>query len=149
ERLDLTSLKYCVSGGAPLPLEVKQAFEALTGAKGVEGYGLSEASPIVTCNPLDGPVKAGSIGQPLRGTVVSLRDLADPATEVPPGEKGEICVKGPQVMQGYWNRPEETVQQFVDGFLRTGDVATMDEDGFLFIVDRIKDLIIASGYNVY
>ena len=146
---DLSSLKYCVSGGAPLPLEVKQRFEALTGCKVVEGYGLSEASPVVTCNPPDGPVKAGSIGQPLPGTIVSLRDLADPAKEVEPGEKGEICVKGPQVMKGYWRRPEETASQFVGDFLRTGDVATMDDEGFIFIVDRIKDLIISSGYNVY
>jgi long-chain acyl-CoA synthetase len=146
---DLTSLKYCVSGGAPLPIDVKQTFEALTGCKVVEGYGLSEASPVVTCNPVDGPVKPGSIGQPLPGTIVSLRDLADPAVEVPPGEKGEICVKGPQVMKGYWRRPEETASQFVGDFLRTGDVATMDEEGFVFIVDRIKDLIICSGYNVY
>jgi long-chain acyl-CoA synthetase len=146
---DLSSLKYCVSGGAPLPLEVKQKFEALTGCKVVEGYGLSEASPVVTCNPPDGPVKAGSIGQPLPGTVVSLRDLADPSREVPLGEKGELCVKGPQVMKGYWKRPDETASQFVDGFLRTGDVATMDDEGFIYIVDRIKDLIISSGYNVY
>jgi long-chain acyl-CoA synthetase len=146
---DLSSLKYCVSGGAALPLEVKQRFEAITGCKVVEGYGLSEASPVVTCNPPEGPVKSGSIGQPLPGTIVSLRDLADPATEVPPGEKGEICVKGPQVMKGYWKRPAETASQFVGDFLRTGDVATMDEEGFIFIVDRIKDLIISSGYNVY
>jgi long-chain acyl-CoA synthetase len=146
---DLSSLKYCVSGGAPLPIEVKREFEALTGCKVVEGYGLSEASPVVTCNPPDGPVKAGSIGQPLPGTVVSLRDLADPAVEVPVGEKGEICVKGPQVMMGYWGRPQETAQQRVGEFLRTGDVGIMDEEGFIFIVDRIKDLIISSGYNVY
>ena len=146
---DLSSLKYCVSGGAPLPIEVKQRFEALTGCKVVEGYGLSEASPVVTCNPPDGPVKPGSIGQPLPGTIVSLRDLADPTKEVEPGEKGEICVKGPQVMKGYWKRPEETASQLVGDFLRTGDVATMDDEGFIFIVDRIKDLIISSGYNVY
>jgi long-chain acyl-CoA synthetase len=146
---DLSSLKYCVSGGAPLPLEVKQKFEALTGCRVVEGYGLSEASPVVTCNPPDGPVKAGSIGQPLPGTIVSLRDLADPSREVPLGEKGELCVKGPQVMKGYWKRPEETASQLVDGFVRTGDVATMDDEGFIYIVDRIKDLIISSGYNVY
>jgi long-chain acyl-CoA synthetase len=146
---DLSSLRYCVSGGAPLPVDVKNRFEAATGCKVVEGYGLSEASPAVTCNPPDGRVKAGSIGQPLPGTVVSLRDLADPATEVPLGEKGEICVKGPQIMLGYWKRPEETADQFVGDFLRTGDVGIMDEDGFVFIVDRIKDLIISSGYNVY
>jgi long-chain acyl-CoA synthetase len=146
---DLSSLKYCVSGGAALPVEVKEKFERLTGCKVVEGYGLSEASPSVTCNPVEGPVKAGSIGQPLPGTIVSLRDLADPTKEVPLGEKGEICVNGPQVMKGYWKRPEETASQFVGDFLRTGDVGIMDAEGFIFIVDRIKDLIICSGYNVY
>jgi long-chain acyl-CoA synthetase len=146
---NLSSLKFCLSGGAPLPIDVKQKFEKLTGCKLVEGYGLSEASPSVTCNPLEGAVKEGSIGQPLPGTIVSLRDLADPTQEVPQGEKGEICISGPQVMKGYWNRPEETANQFVGGFLRTGDVGIMDQDGFIFIVDRIKDLIICSGYNVY
>jgi long-chain acyl-CoA synthetase len=146
---DLSSLKYCVSGGAPLPVDVKERFEKTTGCKVVEGYGLSEASPSVTCNPVEGPVKSGSIGQPLPGTIVSLRDLADPTQEVPLGEKGEICVKGPQVMKGYWKRPDETANQFVGDFLRTGDVGVMDEEGFIFIVDRIKDLIICSGYNVY
>ena len=146
---DLSSLKYCVSGGAPLPVDVKERFEKLTGCKVVEGYGLSETSPSVTCNPVEGPVKSGSIGQPLPGTIVSLRDLADPTKEVPLGEKGEICVKGPQVMKGYWKRPAETAEQFVGDFLRTGDVGVMDEEGFIYIVDRIKDLIICSGYNVY
>jgi long-chain acyl-CoA synthetase len=146
---DLTSLKFCLSGGAPLPLEIKQRFEAMTGCSLVEGYGLSEASPSVTCNPLAGPVKAGSIGLPLPETIVSLRDLADPTREVAQGEKGELCVKGPQVMKGYWKKPDETRAQFVGDFLRTGDVGRMDEDGFLYIEDRIKDLIICSGYNVY
>jgi long-chain acyl-CoA synthetase len=146
---DLTSLKFCLSGGAPLPLEVKQKFETTTGCKLVEGYGLSEASPVVTCNPIDGPIVPGSIGLPLPGTVVSLRSLADPNQPVAPGERGELCVKGPQVMSGYWNKPEETAGQFVGEFLRTGDVAIMDENGFFQIVDRIKDLIICSGYNVY
>jgi long-chain acyl-CoA synthetase len=146
---DLSSLKFCLSGGAPLPLEVKQRFERLTGCKLVEGYGLSEASPVVTCNPIDGPVKENSIGLPLPGTIVSLRAIDDPNKEVPLGEKGEICVLGPQVMKGYWTKPEETAGQFVGPYLRTGDVARMDEDGFIFIEDRIKDLIISSGYNVY
>jgi long-chain acyl-CoA synthetase len=146
---DFSSLKFCLSGGAPLPLEVKAQFETLTNCKLVEGYGLSEASPVVTCNPLVGPVKPGSIGLPLPATVVSLRDLADPEREVPLGEKGEICVRGPQVMKGYWNKPAETADAFVGEFLRTGDVARMDEDGYLYIEDRIKDLIICSGYNVY
>jgi long-chain acyl-CoA synthetase len=146
---DLSSLKFCLSGGAALPIEVKQRFEAVTGCKVVEGYGLSESSPVVTCNPLDGPVKPGSIGMPLPGTVISLRDLGDPTKEVPVGEKGEICISGPQVMLGYYKRPQDTAEQMVDAFLRTGDVARMDEQGFFFIEDRIKDLIISSGFNVY
>lgn len=149
KKYDLTSLKFCLSGGAPLPLEVKQKFEASTGCKLVEGYGLSEASPVVTCNPLDGSAPPGSIGLPLPGTIVSLRNLADPSQPVAPGERGELCVKGPQVMRGYWNKPEETANQFAGDFLRTGDVAIMDDNGFFQIVDRIKDLIICSGYNVY
>jgi long-chain acyl-CoA synthetase len=146
---DLSSLKFCLSGGAALPLEVKQRFEHLTGCNLVEGYGLSEASPVVTANPLGGPVKEGSIGQPIPQTIVSLRALDDPTKEVPRGEKGELCVKGPQVMKGYWKKPQETADQFIGDYLRTGDVAIMDEEGFFFIVDRIKDLIICSGYNVY
>ncbi len=146
---DLTSLKFCLSGGAPLPLEVKQKFEAVTGCKLVEGYGLSEASPVLTCNPLEGPPHPGSIGLPFPQTIISLRSLADPTVEVAPGERGELCVKGPQVMRGYWKKPAETEAQFVGDFLRTGDVAIMDENGFFQIVDRIKDLIICSGYNVY
>ena len=147
---DLSSLKFCLSGGAPLLLETKQRFEALTGCSVVEGYGLSETSPAVTANPIGGPVKELSIGQPLPATRVSLRNPADPLQQVPQGDKGEICVSGPQVMQGYWQKSDETRDVFtLDGFLRTGDIATMDEDGFIYIVDRIKDLIICSGYNVY
>jgi long-chain acyl-CoA synthetase len=146
---DLKCLKFCISGGAALPMEVRERFEATTGCSLVEGYGLSEASPVVTCNPLEGPVKAGSIGLPLPATIISLRDLSDPTREVARGERGEVCVAGPQVMRGYWNRPAETAAQFTGSFLRTGDVGVMDEDGFFYIVDRIKDLIICSGYNVY
>ena len=146
---NLSSLNFCISGGAPLPLEVKLKFEALTGCKVVEGYGLSETSPVLTCNPLEGRVIAGSIGPPLPQTVISLRAIDDPSREVPQGERGELCAKGPQVMKGYWKRPTETASQFIGDFLRTGDVAVMDEFGFFQIVDRIKDLIICSGYNVY
>jgi long-chain acyl-CoA synthetase len=148
-KFDVSSLKFCISGGAPLPLEVKLKFEELTKAQVVEGYGLSEASPVVTCNPLDGPVIAGSIGPPVPNTIVSLRDLEDPSKEVAKGERGELCVKGPQVMKGYWKKPGETAGQFIGEYLRTGDVAVMDDNGFFFIVDRIKDLIICSGFNVY
>ncbi|MBU2533547.1 MAG: long-chain fatty acid--CoA ligase, partial [Alphaproteobacteria bacterium] len=146
---DLSSLKFCLSGGAALPLEVKNTFERLTGCTVVEGYGLSETSPVLTCNPLLGPVKENSIGLPFPQTILTLRDINDPTREVPLGEEGEICVAGPQVMKGYWNKPEETANAFVGEFFRTGDVAVMDEDGFFYIVDRIKDLIICSGYNVY
>ena len=146
---DLSSLKFCISGGAPLPLEVKLKFEALAGCKVVEGYGLSETSPVLTCNPLEGRVSPGSIGPPLPQTIISLRAIDDPSREVPQGERGELCAAGPQVMKGYWKRPTETASQFIGGFLRTGDVALMDEFGFFQIVDRIKDLIICSGYNVY
>lgn len=146
---DLSSLRFCLSGGAPLPMEIKLKFEAASGSKVVEGYGLSETSPVLTCNPIQGPPVSGSIGPPLPGTIISLRNIDDPATEVPPGERGELCAKGPQIMKGYWNKPEETEKQFVGDFLRTGDVAVMDARGYFSIVDRIKDLIICSGYNVY
>jgi long-chain acyl-CoA synthetase len=146
---DLSSLRFCISGGAPLPVEIKLSFEAASGSKVVEGYGLSEASPVLTCNPITGEPIPGSIGPPVPGTIISLRDIDDPTREVPQGERGELCAKGPQIMKGYWKKPEETEKQFVGDFLRTGDVAIMDERGFFSIVDRIKDLIICSGYNVY
>ena len=149
DRYDLSSLQLCISGGAALPVEVKREFERLTGCRIIEGYGLSECSPAVTCTPVAGGAKEGSIGLPVPGTVVEVHDLEQPGRLLPPGEKGEICVRGPQVMAGYWNRPEETAQTMVDGALRTGDVGYMDEDGHVFLVDRIKDLIICSGYNVY
>jgi long-chain acyl-CoA synthetase len=145
---DLTSLEYCISGGAALPLEVKHDFEALCGCSLVEGYGLSETSPVVTCN-LPEIEREGSIGLPLPGTEISIRSLDDPHREMPRGEPGEICIAGPQVMTGYWNRPQETEGSFVGRFFRTGDVGYMDEDGYIFIVDRIKDMINASGFKVY
>ncbi len=146
---DLSSLRFCISGGAPLPLEVKRDFERVSGCKLVEGYGLSETSPITHINPVGAAVKEGSIGLPVPGTIMSLRDLGAPEREVPLGQRGEICIFGPQVMKGYWNRPRETADVFTGEFLRTGDVAYMDADGFTFIVDRIKDLILCSGFNVY
>ena len=145
---NLSSLKYCISGGAALPVEVKRDFEGLTGCKLVEGYGLSETSPVATCNPLKGG-KEGSIGVPFphdcdrgarhRGTVALL----------PIGEKGEICIRGPQVMAGYWKRPEATENVMIDGALRTGDVGYLDDEGYAYLIDRLKDLIICGGYNVY
>jgi len=149
EKIDFSFIHACISGGAALPAEVRQSFEALTGARVVEGYGLSEASPIITCNPIDGLNKAGSAGLPFPGTVIEIRDLDDPHRILGVGERGEICARGPQVMKGYWNRPKETEAVFVDGALRTGDVGYLDEDGYLFIVDRIKDMILSGGYNVY
>ena len=146
---DLSHFKFCISGGAPLPLEVKREFERMSGCALVEGYGLSETSPVTHINPVAGPIKEGSIGLPVPGTIMSLRDLGDPSKEVPLGEKGEICIAGPQVMKGYWKKPGETAATFVGEFFRTGDVAYMDSDGFTFIVDRIKDLILCSGFNVY
>lgn len=148
-KFDLSSLKRCISGGAPLPVEVKHAFEAATGCKLVEGYGLSESSPIATCNPLFGVNKAGSIGIPVPRTVIEIVSLEDRTTVLPVGERGEVCIRGPQVMKGYWNRPEESAEALAGGRLHTGDVGTMDEDGYTFIVDRIKDMILCSGFNVY
>lgn len=145
---DLSSLEYCLSGGAALPLEVKHGFQALCGCSVVEGYGLSETSPVVSCN-LPEIEREGSIGLPLPATEISVRSLDDPSVEVADGETGEICVAGPQVMTGYWQKPEETEGSFVGRFFRTGDVGYMDPDGFIFIVDRIKDMINASGFKVY
>ena len=145
----LRSLKFSISGGAPLPFDVRQRFEARTGARVVEGYGLSEASPIITCNPVEGATKPNSAGTAFPGTSIEIRDVDDPHKLLPTGERGEICARGPQVMKGYWNRPEATEAVFVDGALRTGDVGYLDEDGYLFIVDRIKDMILCGGYNVY
>jgi len=150
DKYDVRSISKCMSGGAPLPVEVKQRFEKLTGCKLFEGYGLSETSPVATCNPVVSGNRAGSIGLPLPGTYVSIRSLEDPTQEVPQGERGEVCIKGPQVMLGYWNRPEDTDKVMLpDGFMRTGDVGIMDSDGFFSIVDRIKDMILYNGYNVY
>ena len=149
KKYDLTSLRYCISGGAPLPVEVKKTFEAQTGAVVVEGYGLTESSPVLCCNPRVGENKAGSIGMPFPQTVV---EIIDPETgeEVARGERGELCARGPQVMKGYWKRPEDNEKTLQDGDrLHTGDIATMDDDGYFFIVDRIKDMIITNGYNVY
>jgi long-chain acyl-CoA synthetase len=149
EKHDLTSIKACISGGASLPVDVKQTFERLTGCKLVEGYGLSESSPVATCNPLDGVNKTGSIGLPVPGTTLDIVSLEDRTKLLPQGERGEVCISGPQVMKGYWNKPEETADALVDGRLHTGDVGYVDEDGYVFIVDRIKDLILAGGYNIY
>ncbi len=148
-RVDISSLRVCVSGGAPLPAEIRERFQKLTGCRIIEGYGLTEASPAVSSNPPDGEVRADSVGIVLQDTTVEIRALDDISQILPAGERGEICVRGPQVMKGYLNREAETQDVFVDGALRTGDVGYLDADGYLFITDRIKDLIICSGYNVY
>ncbi|HEY0901303.1 MAG TPA: AMP-binding protein, partial [Micavibrio sp.] len=148
-KYDLRSLKYCVSGGAPLPVEVKKSFEANTGCVVVEGYGLTEATPVVCVNPVVGKNKPGSIGLPLPGTMVEIINPDDKTTPMPVGERGELCVRGPQVMKGYWNNQAATDDVIRNGRLHTGDIAKIDEDGYVYIVDRIKDLIIVNGYNVY
>jgi long-chain acyl-CoA synthetase len=150
QRIDLTSIKSCISGGAPLPLEVKSKFEAATHCTVVEGYGLSETSPVVACNPLRGVNKPGSVGLPLPGTVIEIVSLDDPTKAMPTGERGEVVVRGPQVMAGYWHQPQASAEVLrADGGLRTGDVGYLDGDGYLFLVDRIKDMIIAGGYKIY
>lgn len=146
---NLRSLRACISGGAPLPVEVKKKFEATTGCVVVEGYGLTESSPVVSANPVVGLNKAGAIGLPFPGTYVEIINPDDKTTRLGVGERGELCVRGPQVMAGYWNKPEETAAVLKDGLLYTGDVAIMDSDGYIFIVDRIKDMIITNGHNVY
>ena len=147
---DFSSLKFCLSGGAPMPAEVKSSFEKKTGAKLVaEGYGLTEFAPVVTCNPITPKARAGSIGLPLPLTTVEIISLEDGVTPVKTGEKGEVCASGPQMMQGYYKKPEETAKVIKNGRLHTGDVGYMDEDGFVYVVDRVKDMILVGGYNVY
>ncbi|MCS7225122.1 MAG: long-chain fatty acid--CoA ligase [Armatimonadetes bacterium] len=150
QKLDISSLKVCVSGGAPLPREIHDRFVRATGAKLVEGYGLSEASPVTHVNPIwDGENRIGSIGLPLPDTDCRIVDLETGTQDLPPGQEGELLIRGPQVMKGYWNRPDETAHTLRDGWLYTGDVASMDEDGYFRIVDRKKDLVIVGGFNVY
>ncbi|MEO0150531.1 MAG: long-chain fatty acid--CoA ligase [candidate division WOR-3 bacterium] len=148
EKYNLSSIKLCLSGAAPLPVEVKNRFEKLTGAKLIEGYGLSEASPVTHANPIYGENREGSIGLPLPDTEAKIVDI-NTNEELPPGKEGELIIRGPQVMKGYWNREEETKETIKDGWLYTGDIAKMDEDGYFYIVDRKKDMIIVHGFNVY
>jgi long-chain acyl-CoA synthetase len=148
-RYDLRSLKGAVSGAAPIPLEVQRRFEELTGARVIEGYGLTEASPVTHCVPMLAEHSPGSIGVPLPSTEAAIFDQATGRTRLGPGETGELAVRGPQVMRGYWQRPEETADALRDGWLFTGDIARQDADGFFSIVDRKKDMIITGGMNVY
>jgi long-chain acyl-CoA synthetase len=153
-KYDLRSIKACLSGAAPLPMAVAETFNRITGATLVEGYGLTETSPVTHANPLDGRARAGSIGTPIPDTDCRIVGLDDWTKEVEPGTEGELAISGPQVMQGYFNRPEETaemIREDTEGrrWLLSGDIARMDRDGFFSIVDRKKDMILVSGFNVY
>jgi long-chain acyl-CoA synthetase len=153
-KYELDSIKVCISGSAPLPLEVQKRFEALSGAKVVEGYGLSETSPVTHCNPVFGDRRIGTIGLPLPNTDSAIthpdtKDPSDPWEFLPTGEQGEIVVRGPQVMAGYWQRPEDTSRVLQGGWFRTGDIGFMDADGYFTVVDRAKDMIIAGGLKVF
>jgi long-chain acyl-CoA synthetase len=149
-QLDWTSMKYTASGGAPLPLEVQQRFQDVTGTPLCEGWGMTETSPSGTFTPMRGMRKAGSCGIPVPQVDLKFASVTDPSQYVPLGERGEICIKGPNVMKGYWKNEAATRDSMTaDGYFRTGDVAYMDSDGFVFIVDRIKDMLLCGGYNVY
>ncbi len=149
EQYNLSSLRVCYSGAAPLSIDVLEDFEKLTGARIIEGYGLAEASPATHCNPVYGKRKLGSIGVPYPDTLARIMDLETGKKELPPGEVGELCIKGPQVMKGYWKLPDETARTVRNGWLYTGDIARMDEDGYFYILDVKKDMIIAGGFNIY
>ena len=148
-KYNLSSINYVVSGSAPLPIEIMNRFEKLTGSVILEGYGLTEASPVTHVNPIKSKRKAGSIGIALPSTDARIVDLETGTEEQQVGQPGELVIKGPQVMKGYWNMDEETAKTIKDGWLHTGDIAHMDEDGYVFIIDRKKDMIIAGGYNIY
>ncbi len=149
DKTDFTSLRACISGGAPLAAELKSKFERRSHAAVIEGYGLTESSGVISCNPYEAENRLGSIGQPVPGTLVKLVDKEDPTKPAVAGEPGELLCAGPQIMKGYWNRPDADADIFVDGYLRTGDVATIDDDGFIYIVDRLKDMIAVGGFKVF
>lgn len=149
EKYDISSIRFCITGSAPMPIETIKHFEHLTKCRIVEGYGLTEASPVTHVNPLQGIRKIGSIGIAISDTDCRIVDLETGENDVPTGELGELIVKGPQVMKGYWKLPEETSRTLRNGWLYTGDIASMDEDGYVFIADRKKDMIIAGGFNIY
>jgi len=146
---DLTFLRYCACGGAPLPIKIFEEFTEVTGVELVEGYGLTEASPVTHCNPLEREKRRkGSIGIPFSDTEAKIVDLEFGEKDLQPNEVGELVIRGPQVMQGYWNRPEETKNSRRNGWLFTGDVAKMDDDGYFYILDRKKDVMVVSGFRV-
>lgn len=146
---DLSSIRVCLSGAAPLPLEVQTQFEKLISGKLVEGYGLTETSPVAVSNPTGGKRKSGSVGMPLPDTDVKIVDPEDPKKEMPLGEVGEVAIKGPQVFQGYWQRADETAKVLFDGWFITGDIGRMDEDGYFYLVERKKDMINVGGFKVF
>jgi long-chain acyl-CoA synthetase len=148
--VDFSCLKFCLAGGAPMPVDVNRLFTEKTGTSVIgEGYGLTESSPVATCNPVKGKVKIGTVGLPLPGTIIEIVSTEDGKTILPVGQRGEVCIRGPQLMKGYYKKPEETSDVLRDGRLHTGDVGYLDEEGYLVLVDRIKDLILVRGYNVY
>jgi long-chain acyl-CoA synthetase len=149
DKFDLSSIRFCISGSAPIPAEIIRQFKKLAGAEIIEGYGLTEASPVTHLNPLNGTHKLGSIGLPISDTDACIVDMEVGSLTLQPGQIGELIIRGPQVMQGYWKRPDETASTLRNNWLYTGDIAYMDEDGYFFIVDRKKDLIISGGYNIY
>ena len=149
DSFDLSSIRFCVTGSAPMPVEILRKFEEKTRSVIVEGYGLSECSPVTHANPIKGTHKPGSIGLPLPDTDARIVDPETGSSEMPPGEVGELVIRGPQVMKGYWKKDEETQGAIRDGWLYTGDLATVDRSGYFFIVDRKKDLVISRGYNIY
>jgi len=149
EKYDLKSIRACVSGSAPLPVEVMRRFEELTGGRITEGFGMSEASPLTHANPIYGTRKSGSIGIPVSSTDAKIVDTETGNRDLGPNEVGEMIVRGPQVMKGYWNNPTETAQTVRNGWLYTGDIARMDPDGYFFIEDRKKDMVIIGGFKVF
>ena len=150
EKIDVSSLKWCASGGAPLPVEVQQRFQEITGCRLAEGWGMTETSPTGTFTPPQGAVKPGSCGIPIPGITIKFANVEDPTKYVPYGDKGEIAIGGPNVMRGYWKKPEATADVMTpDGFMLTGDVGYMDDDGYIYIVDRTKDMLLCGGFNVY
>jgi long-chain acyl-CoA synthetase len=148
---DLRSLKFCGSGGAPLPVEIQEKFEKLTGCRLSEGWGMTETAPAGTSHPVfqGAPIRKGSCGLPLPGITIEIVDVDDPVKVLAQGERGEICIKGPNVMKGYWKKPKDTKEAFLGGRFHTGDVGYLDTDGYVYIVDRKKDMILSGGFNVY
>jgi long-chain acyl-CoA synthetase len=148
-KFDLSSLKFCASGGAPLPVEVQDQFQKVTGCRLLEGWGMTETSPSGTSTPMTEKRIPGAAGVPVPGVEIRILDVDDKSKIMPTGEIGEISIKGPNIMKGYWNKPEATADAFVDGFFLTGDTGFIDEDGYMHIVDRTKDMITSGGFNVY